>query len=434
MSDETPEQPRGLSRRRLMQGAAAVGVAAWIPFEQIPAAQSALPTPPSFPGGIPLFQQTYTNWSRRHRRRRRLDVYAEHARRRRHAGQLGAGQRLAAARQGQLAQLVAALPGPRRQRRGQRRAGRHQDQAHGHLRRHRDLAGPRADRRHDAGDAHRARERRPRAHRHAGSRRPDRRRRAGHRRARHRRAQDRRGQAGRPHLRLGQQPGAADHRGRVGRRDLVVRAQDLQPQRRRGRRADDARRSLLHHRGGAAGGRQPAAALPELVRHPGDRAVRTRGVERQDLRELPELRGPGRGDLVPVHPQAVAQGLERGADQADPVEAGDQPVQLHVQRQPAAVDLRPVGADRLGQPGEHARASATSTTTSSRPAWSPPSPTTSGAGRRTCCSTCGRRPCGSPPTATRSCASAPTCSGSSRSSRSATRRGSTTTASRASTR
>ena len=64
MSDETSEGRGGLSRRRLLQGAAAVGVAAWIPFEQIPAAQSALPTPPSFPGGIPLFQQTYTNWSR----------------------------------------------------------------------------------------------------------------------------------------------------------------------------------------------------------------------------------------------------------------------------------------------------------------------------------------------------------------------------------
>lgn len=64
MSDETFEPARaGLSRRRLLQGAAAVGVAAWIPFEQIPAAQSALPTPPAFPSGISLFQQTYQNWS-----------------------------------------------------------------------------------------------------------------------------------------------------------------------------------------------------------------------------------------------------------------------------------------------------------------------------------------------------------------------------------
>lgn len=66
MSDETAQDralPRGLSRRRLMQGAAAVGVAAWVPFEQIPAAHSALPTPPSFPGAISLFQQTHKNWS-----------------------------------------------------------------------------------------------------------------------------------------------------------------------------------------------------------------------------------------------------------------------------------------------------------------------------------------------------------------------------------
>jgi FAD/FMN-containing dehydrogenase len=53
----------GISRRRLMQGAAAAGAAAWIPFEQIPAASAALPTPPSFPSGIPLFQQSYKNWS-----------------------------------------------------------------------------------------------------------------------------------------------------------------------------------------------------------------------------------------------------------------------------------------------------------------------------------------------------------------------------------
>ncbi|MFC6041534.1 cholesterol oxidase substrate-binding domain-containing protein [Nocardioides hankookensis] len=52
-----------ITRRRLMQGAAVAGVAAWVPFEQIPAAQAALPTPPAFPAGIPLFQQSYKNWS-----------------------------------------------------------------------------------------------------------------------------------------------------------------------------------------------------------------------------------------------------------------------------------------------------------------------------------------------------------------------------------
>ena len=64
MSDTTSTNARGgLSRRRLLQGAAAVGVAAWIPFEQIPSASAALPTPPGFPAGISLFQQSYKNWS-----------------------------------------------------------------------------------------------------------------------------------------------------------------------------------------------------------------------------------------------------------------------------------------------------------------------------------------------------------------------------------
>ena len=55
MHDESPQSRAALSRRRLMQGAAAAGVVAWIPFQQIPAAQAALPAPPSFPGDIPLF-------------------------------------------------------------------------------------------------------------------------------------------------------------------------------------------------------------------------------------------------------------------------------------------------------------------------------------------------------------------------------------------
>jgi FAD/FMN-containing dehydrogenase len=64
MSGITSDQPTGgFSRRRVLQGAAAVGVVAWLPFEQIPAASAALPVPPSFPSGIPLFQQSYKNWS-----------------------------------------------------------------------------------------------------------------------------------------------------------------------------------------------------------------------------------------------------------------------------------------------------------------------------------------------------------------------------------
>ena len=57
------EKPEGVSRRRLLQGAGAVGVAAWLPHLQIPAASAALPTPPSFPSGIALFQQSYKNWA-----------------------------------------------------------------------------------------------------------------------------------------------------------------------------------------------------------------------------------------------------------------------------------------------------------------------------------------------------------------------------------
>jgi FAD/FMN-containing dehydrogenase len=63
MSDESGRPRAAMSRRRLIQGAAAAGAMAWIPFERIPAAQAALPTPPSFPGGITLFQQAYKNWS-----------------------------------------------------------------------------------------------------------------------------------------------------------------------------------------------------------------------------------------------------------------------------------------------------------------------------------------------------------------------------------
>lgn len=67
MTDQSAEpgttRSTALTRRRLMQGAAAAGAIAWLPFEQIPASAAALPTPPSFPSGIALFQQSYKNWS-----------------------------------------------------------------------------------------------------------------------------------------------------------------------------------------------------------------------------------------------------------------------------------------------------------------------------------------------------------------------------------
>jgi hypothetical protein len=62
------EPSRGLSRRGLLAGAGA-GIAAatlgWVPGARIPAASAAstLTSPPNFPSGISLYQQTYTNWA-----------------------------------------------------------------------------------------------------------------------------------------------------------------------------------------------------------------------------------------------------------------------------------------------------------------------------------------------------------------------------------
>jgi FAD/FMN-containing dehydrogenase len=56
-----------LSRRALLAGAgagAAVAALGWVPGIRIPAGQaSTIPTPPNFPSGISLYQQTYQNWS-----------------------------------------------------------------------------------------------------------------------------------------------------------------------------------------------------------------------------------------------------------------------------------------------------------------------------------------------------------------------------------
>jgi FAD/FMN-containing dehydrogenase len=62
--DESP----ALSRRGVLAaaGVSALGTAlGWMPAFQIPAASAAatLPEPPAFPGGIPLYQQAYQNWS-----------------------------------------------------------------------------------------------------------------------------------------------------------------------------------------------------------------------------------------------------------------------------------------------------------------------------------------------------------------------------------
>jgi hypothetical protein len=66
-SSTTAGAPRHLSRRGML-AATGAGLAAaalgWVPGIRIPAGQaSTIPTPPNFPSGISLYQQTYQNWS-----------------------------------------------------------------------------------------------------------------------------------------------------------------------------------------------------------------------------------------------------------------------------------------------------------------------------------------------------------------------------------
>jgi FAD/FMN-containing dehydrogenase len=58
-----------LSRRGFLAGVAGAGAAtalSWTPAFQVPAGSAAavLPTPPSFPAGIPLYQQAFQNWAK----------------------------------------------------------------------------------------------------------------------------------------------------------------------------------------------------------------------------------------------------------------------------------------------------------------------------------------------------------------------------------
>jgi FAD/FMN-containing dehydrogenase len=59
----------GVSRRRLLSGAAGAGAAValgWLPAFRVPtgAAAATLAAPPAFPSGIPLYQQAFENWAR----------------------------------------------------------------------------------------------------------------------------------------------------------------------------------------------------------------------------------------------------------------------------------------------------------------------------------------------------------------------------------
>lgn len=68
-NDARPNGNGGLSRRGFIAGVAgAAGATAlsWTPAFQVPAGSAAasLPTPPSFPAGIPLYQQAFENWAK----------------------------------------------------------------------------------------------------------------------------------------------------------------------------------------------------------------------------------------------------------------------------------------------------------------------------------------------------------------------------------
>ncbi|HEY1625338.1 MAG TPA: cholesterol oxidase substrate-binding domain-containing protein [Streptosporangiaceae bacterium] len=62
------QRARGISRRGLLAGAGA-GIAAatlgWVPGARVPAASAAstASSPPSFPSGVPLYQQSFVNWA-----------------------------------------------------------------------------------------------------------------------------------------------------------------------------------------------------------------------------------------------------------------------------------------------------------------------------------------------------------------------------------
>ena len=412
MNDESPQSRTALSRRRLMQGAAAAGVAAWIPFQQIPAAQAALPAPPSFPGGIPLFQQSYNNWAGdiavdgvwtcTPRTPADVVTLANWARgqgwRLRAKGSSHNWSPLSLAKNGSDsatvvlvdtktsltaisvdtatsrvrvqtgATMLALLTALEAKGLGVTAAPAPGDLTVGGV-----LA---ID---------------------------------GHGTAVPRTGRD---EAGRPHVRLDQQPRAGAHRRRVGQRDVAVRAAHVRAAGTRGRRAasrTSAGRSSPRSSSRSARTSGCAARAGSTSRPP--RCSRRAGSGGRTFASY--LTSAGRVEAIwfPFTRQPVAQGVERRAQQAAAVAPGERALQLRLQRQPAAVGRRPrrrrsSPATALTRRLRHAAA-----TTSSRPAWSRRSPATSGAGRRTCCSTCDRRPCASPPTATRSSPGAPTCSG-----------------------
>ncbi len=186
-----------------------------------------------------------------------------------------------------------------------------------------------ADGRHDGGAARVPRARRSRADRLPGARGHHDRRRARHRRPRHRRPGARRAGGA---LRLGQQPRALVDRGGLERAARALRAAHLRPRRSGLRRPAHASRAHAGHQRHAP----RRAAAPPPLRQPHGRArrgaVRGARVAGTDVRRLPRGERPGRGDLVPVHRRAVAEGLEREPAPAGELAPGARAVQLPVRR------------------------------------------------------------------------------------------------------
>ena len=152
-----------------------------------------------------------------------------------------------------------------------------------------------------------------------GARRHHGRRRAGHQRARQRDPGDRRDHAVRPDLRLALEPDPVPHRGRLELLVRAVRADDVPALEPGHPRVPGAPGPRVHHLGHAAARRAPEPAVPELGGHLGRGPVRPasqRGV--QFARQLRWTSRPRRGDLVPVHRHAVAEGV---VDQVKPAAA-----------------------------------------------------------------------------------------------------------------
>ena len=131
--------------------------------------------------------------------------------------------------------------------------------------------------------------------------------------------------------------------------------EDVQPDRPCHEGVPGPPRPGVRHLGHPRGGRQPAAAVPELVRHPGtDVFAAPSSAGSSSFASLLTGAGEWRRSGSRSRPTPWIKVWTLSADQAALVEAGEQPVQLHVRElhQPAAVRLHQADRERrrLGHP------------------------------------------------------------------------------------